>query len=136
MGHNHTRSGRGGRGQGQNNRNSSSNTKREKEYKFKPHGSGRDKQAVSFGKVLEKIIVKVKKDYDMGLVIGKCLKDRVKRDSELEKLELKATGISDYSVNPTVTKQDEVIYDKDYDTWRDKKTWFEREWGQVYAHIY
>ena len=130
------RSGRGGRGRGRNNRNLNTNAKREKEYKFKPHGSGRDKQAVSFGKLLETITIKVKKDYGMNPVIGKRLKDRTKMDFELEKPYLKAIGLNDADGNPTVSKQDEVAFDKDYDMWRDKKMWFEREWGQVYAHIY
>ena len=76
------RSGKDGRGRGRNNRNSNTNAKRAKVYKFKPHGSGRDKQAVLFGNVLEKIIIKVKKDYDMGLVFGKCPKNRTKTDVE------------------------------------------------------
>ena len=87
MARNYTRVGRSGRGgsrRGRNNRNSNTNAKREKEYKLKPHGSGSDKQVVSFGKVLEKITIKVKKDYDMGLVIGECLKDQTKMNFELE----------------------------------------------------
>ena len=77
----------------------------------------------------------VKKDYDMGLVIGKNLKDQIKIDFEWEKPELKATGINDVDRNPTVSKQDKAAFAKDYDAWRDKKTWLEREWRQLYAHI-
>ena len=43
-------------------------------------------------------------------------------DFELEKPELKATGINDADGNPTVSKQDGTAFDKDYNMWRDKKT--------------
>ena len=54
------RSGRTGRRQSYQRKKYSSYESREKEYKFKPHGYGKDKQNISYGKIVEKITTKIK----------------------------------------------------------------------------
>jgi len=39
---------------------------KEKEYKFKPHGYGKYKQSISYGKIVEKITTKIQATYEHG----------------------------------------------------------------------
>jgi len=76
-----SRRGRGDRGRGgYHKKKSPTQDIKEKYYKFKPHGQGKDKQNVFYGKIVDKILMKIEATYEHGADITWSIENKQKFD--------------------------------------------------------
>ena len=119
------RSGRTGRRQSYQRKKYSSYESREKEYKFKPHGYGKDKQNISYGKIVEKITTKIQATYERGADITWSIENKKKFDFDTVKPELS---------DPNDTGE-KLIFEKMVEAWVNRKSLFEANWTKTYSYI-
>ena len=119
------RSGRIGGRQSYQRKKYSSYESREKEYKFKPHGYGKDKQNISYGKIVEKITTKIQATYEHGADITWSIENKKKFDFDTVKPELS---------DPNDTGE-KLIFEKMVEAWVNRKSLFEANWINTYSYI-
>ena len=96
------RGGRGGRGRGNagrgkfNRKKGKSYKEYDRDLKFRPHGSGRDKQTVTYTKVIETILLNIQRQYKSGGDIVKAIRDMKHIDMKKEMPKRKLAKIEDY----------------------------------------
>ena len=121
--------GRGGRGDGR-------RPWRQSELKFHPHGVGTDRQTVTFGKVKERIVMKVQKDYEYGQDIAESL-----REMEMVDLSSVRPTIQDPTeVEPAKRAREErmldIIYREEMSIYLKRVAALEANLGKAYSLIY
>ena len=119
------RSGRIGRRQSYQRKKYSSYESREKEYKFKPHGYGKDKQNISYGKIVEKITTKIQATYEHGADITWSIENKKKFDFDTVKPKLS---------DPNDTGE-KLIFEKMVEAWVNRKSLFAANWTKTYSYI-
>ena len=80
------------------------------EMKFHPHGIGRDRQTVTFGKVKERIEMRVQKEYDFGKDIAESIRDLQLIDLSPMKPEIEEST----EIDPAKRRREERAMDIDY----------------------
>jgi len=101
------RSGRTGRRQSYQRKKYPSYESREKEYKFKPHGYGKDKQNILYGKIVERITTKIQATYEHGADVTWSIENKAKFDFDTVKPKL-------LDANDTGEK---LIFEKKVEAW-------------------
>ena len=120
------RAGRGSRGI-KAGRGPNANKDRKKEYLFKPHGQGKDRQAISYGKIVEKITTKIQATYDHGHEIAWSIKHGKRYDFDQLKPKLEGEKPS---------TADTVMFKIEVESWLNRKNLFDANWKKAYSFIY
>ena len=119
------RSGRTGRRQSYQRKKYPSYESREKEYKFKPHGYGKDKQNISYGKIVERITTKIQATYEHGADVTWSIENKAKFDFDTVKPKLS---------DPNDTGE-KLIVEKKVEAWVNRQSLFEANWTKTYSYI-
>ena len=124
-----SRRGRGDRGRGgYHKKKSPTQDIKEKYYKFKPHGQGKDKQNVFYGKIVDKILMKIEATYEHGADITWSIENKQKFDSD--------------AIIPTMTADEaedvatKLIFEKKVESWLERQCIFDANWSKAFSFIF
>ena len=134
------RGGRGGRGErstgGRGGRSGGRGSWRPSNLKFHPHGVGKDKQTVTYGKVKERIVMKVQKEYEYGRDIGECIRDMVVIDLSVLRPQIQEPKETDPVKRAREEKALDVVFQGQMELYLKREAILEENLGKAYSLIY
>ena len=125
-----------GRGRGYQNKSNSTNNKStgNKDYRFHLHGAGKEKQNATYGKVLEKILLKIQQTFEKGSAIVDSINaNKYKIPEEPEREESTETDVNKKAFDQ---KSKDKVFDKKVELWLAERDIFEENKRKAYALIY
>ena len=126
--------GRNNKGKTASNNKQSKKPDIKKELKFHLHGVEKDKQTATYGKVLEKICLRVQQSYTNGAKVAESL--RKEKKVVLKQPELEESDKSDPAGKVLHQKTLDKLWDKELDLYVEKKAELEENYSKAYAFIF
>ena len=119
---------------GGNNKPQSKKPEIKKELKFHLHGVGREKQTATYGKVLEKICLRIQQSYKNGTKVAESLRKEKKVD--LDRPERQQSEKVDQAEKEFDQKTLDMLWEKELELWVQQKDELEENWSKAYAFIF
>ena len=126
--------GKNNKGKTTNNNKQSKKPQIVKELKFHLHGVGKEKQTATYGKVLEKICLRVQQSYKNGAKVAESL--RKEKKVVLKQPELTESDKVDTAARALHQKTLDKLWDKELDLYVEKKAELEENYSKAYAFIF
>ena len=101
--------------------------------KFHPHGVGKDRQTVTYGKVKERIIMKVQKEYEYGRDIAESLRDMVVVDLSILRPRIEELQEKDPVKKAREEKAPDVVFQKKMDIYLNREEILKDNLGKAYC---
>ena len=105
-----------------------------KELKFHLHGVGKEKQTATYGKVLEKICLRIHQSYKNGTSVAESL--RKEKKAALDRPERKQTKKTDAKDKEFNQKTLDMFWEKELELWVQQKDELDENWSKAYAFIF
>ena len=105
-----------------------------KELKFHLHGVGKEKQTATYGKVLEKICLRIQQSYKNGARVAESL--RKEKKAALDRPERKQTEKTDAKEKEFDQKTLDMLWEKELELWVQQKDELDENWSKAYAFIF
>ena len=126
--------GRNNKGKTGNSNKQSKKPEVKKELKFHLHGVGKEKQTATYGKVLEKICLKIQQSYKNGTKVAESL--RKGKKAELKQPERKESTKTDPDDKAFHQKTLDMLWNKELELYVERKAELDENYSKAYAFIF